>query len=258
MSANPKKTIPPEVADILKQCRCDGVFCYLPPGQLAPALYKACDKHLQDLGGRWSKTKKAHVFPGGFAAADLLAKALGDGHTINEKVLHQAFYTPPDIAAQMCRKAHVRPWSRFLEPSAGAGNILRAAISECGAEPALCWAVEIDAKVIGQLPEGVPVLNRDFLDVRAFPHGFDAVVMNPPFTKDQDCKHVRHAFEFLRPGGRLVSVMLGNTSRSAFHTLTKELWGAGAETRTENLPPESFKESGTKVPTILLTVELPK
>ena len=36
---------------------------------------------------------------------------------------------------------------------------------------------------------------------------YDRIVMNPPFEAGQDIDHVRHAFQFLKDGGRLVSIM---------------------------------------------------
>ena len=41
---------------------------------------------------------------------------------------------------------------------------------------------------------------------------FERVVMNPPFNKGQDLKHIAHAVtHWLRPGGQLVAVMLPHT-----------------------------------------------
>jgi hypothetical protein len=37
--------------------------------------------------------------------------------------------------------------------------------------------------------------------------GYDRIIMNPPFSKGRDIQHVRHAYELLRPGGRLVAIM---------------------------------------------------
>ena len=35
---------------------------------------------------------------------------------------------------------------------------------------------------------------------------YDTIVMNPPFEKFQDIDHVRHAFDLLKPGGRVVAI----------------------------------------------------
>lgn len=37
--------------------------------------------------------------------------------------------------------------------------------------------------------------------------GYDRILMNPPFSDRRDAEHVRHAYELLRPGGRLVALM---------------------------------------------------
>jgi len=35
-------------------------------------------------------------------------------------------------------------------------------------------------------------------------HEDDAVLMNPPFS--DECRHIRYAYDFLKPGGRLATV----------------------------------------------------
>lgn len=37
--------------------------------------------------------------------------------------------------------------------------------------------------------------------------GYDRIVMNPPFSDGRDMIHVRHAYDLLKPGGRLVAIM---------------------------------------------------
>lgn len=254
MSASHKITIADDVRVVLEQCWAEDHILHLPPGQLAPALYKRVNKHIEIHGGKWHKGKKAHLFPVGASPLTAIGLALKEGHSIDKKVLTQAYYTPPELAAQLCRKAHVRAWHRVLEPSAGSGNIVRAAL-DMGAEPALCWAVELDGSVVDQLPQGVPFIVRNFLDVLAFPHLFDAIVMNPPFQNDQDIKHVLHAVKFLRRGGRLVSVMMNNQTRKAFEAMLVTFKKMGLDCRIDPLPDESFKSSGTKVPTLTLTLQ---
>lgn len=43
--------------------------------------------------------------------------------------------------------------------------------------------------------------------LRGTESGYDRIIMNPPFSDRRDAEHVRHAFELLRPGGRLVAIM---------------------------------------------------
>lgn len=37
--------------------------------------------------------------------------------------------------------------------------------------------------------------------------GYDRIVMNPPFGDRRDAEHVQHAYDLLKPGGRLVAIM---------------------------------------------------
>lgn len=67
----------------------------------------------------------------------------------------------------------------------------------------------------------------------------DGVLMNPPFKMGTDIKHIRHALDFLSPGGVLVSLCAaGPKQRKAFATAANE-W--------IDLPAGSFKESYTNV-----------
>jgi len=83
----------------------------------------------------------------------------------------------------------------------------------------------------------------------------DAVVANPPFGRQADIDHVRHALEFVRPGGRLVAVMSGGTAfrenRKAvgFRELVELHRGT-----IEDLPENTFAAAGTNVRTVLVTL----
>ena len=87
---------------------------------------------------------------------------------------------------------------------------------------------------------------------------WDRIVMNPPFTRQQDIDHVLKAYEVLAPGGVLVSVM----SASPFFRSNKKsadfrafLDDIGAE--VEELPEGAFKESGTMVKTCVVKIRRP-
>ncbi len=50
----------------------------------------------------------------------------------------------------------------------------------------------------------------DFLEHRG---EYDRVLMNPPFEHGQDMDHVRHAYELLASGGRIVSIVCDRGDR---------------------------------------------
>lgn len=91
----------------------------------------------------------------------------------------------------------------MLEPSAGKGDIALA-LRAAGAEPDVLEVVS-DLRDLLEL-KGLHLVGRDFLAYEPGPI-YDAVIMNPPFEGLQDVDHVRHAYELLKPGGRVVTIM---------------------------------------------------
>jgi len=51
------------------------------------------------------------------------------------------------------------------------------------------------------------VLFRSGSDFLSHQDQYDRIIQNPPFEKAQDVDHVRHAFDCLKPGGLLVSII---------------------------------------------------
>jgi protein-L-isoaspartate O-methyltransferase len=163
----------------------------------------------------------------------------------------QLFPTPPDLAARMVRLAAIQPGQRVLEPSAGTGNILRAIEDSTWpkGKPEIV-AVEISSQLAKALPPhlATTIRNRDFLDLDPEElGGFDAIPMNPPFAKGQDCAHIRHALRFLNPGGRLVAICANGPRQKAELKPLATTW--------EELPDGTFAAAGTNVRTVMLTIQ---
>lgn len=162
----------------------------------------------------------------------------------------QFYWSPADVierALEFAGLYNLREWrnnppepSRILEPSCGDGRIMDAIRARghrvFGIEYHAGRAAEARAK-------GHSVLTANFLDQPAKPE-FDMVVMNPPFYGRHYVKHVRHALEFLKPGGQLVSILPATA-----HYDHKELDGDWRD-----LPVGSFSEAGTNVPTGMLKI----
>lgn len=228
--------------------------------QLDRGDYVRLNEAMEAIGGTWSRKHKAHVFEGKDARA-VVAAALAAGEVTTAKDLG-FFATPFPLAARLVDDlAEVQPGHRVLEPSAGDGAIVRVLLSIVDVQVV---AVEIDPGRAAQLARLTTTdqersrltrVEGDFISLR-LRHGFDRVVMNPPFTKDGlELEHVRCAHNLLVSGGLLVSVLpagiLSRTDkkRTAFRTWVAELGGT-----IEKLPDNSFSESGTNVSTCVLTV----
>lgn len=237
----------PEVRDILERSTIEGTTLKLPPEQLERKQYEAVNKALVNAGGKWTKGK-GHVFSGD--PREKLGLMLETGVSVDTKKVRQAFYTPESTAAWMVSIASVHHCT-VLEPSAGEGALVKA-ILNAGARHVK--AIEIDHETVGKLGAAFPsidIYKGDFLNVEPLMQQFDRVVMNPPFTKNQDIAHVQHALKFVRPGGRLVSIMADSQERPKFQELLK-----GLDYEIEELPAGTFKSSGTGVKTIILTVDV--
>lgn len=246
------------VSDVLRRSAADGALLRLPDGQLDRKLYTDVNKVLEALGGKWDKHQKAHVFTR--PVSDVLADALDIG-AVTPPSKNGYFPTPPALVARLIELAGLEFGQQVLEPSAGQGAIADAILA-AGISKNDLYLVEI-------LPENVAVLESkgysypklshgDFLMTGFLPTGFDRIVMNPPFERQQDIDHITHAMSLLKPGGRLVSVMAaGVTFRedrkaSAFRAMFDAFYGY-----MEDNPAGSFRPSGTDVSTVTVVLIRP-
>lgn len=203
-----------EVRAVLERATVDGNILYLPEGQLDRKLYEAVNKALANAGGKW-KTRVGHVFP--TAAAPKLAAMLGTGIAIDEKKRDQVFFTSRDLADRVAARADVAG-EHVLEPSAGNGSLADACM-RAGALSVSCF--EINTQHTDTLrAKGYDTIYDDFLIFSPAANAlYSRIVMNPPFTKNQDIAHVQHALKWLAPGGILVAIMLDNQTRKGFAAL---------------------------------------
>lgn len=152
----------------------------------------------------------------------------------------QLFPTPPDVAAYMAELLDPQPGERIGELSAGTGNLIKATLAAC--PDCSMVAVEIAPALVSGLKTSFPqiaVHQADFLQCNGDLGKFDKIILNPPFEKGVDIKHIRHAQTFLNPGGKLVSLCAnGPRQQEAFK---------GEADHWEQLPEGSFKVQGTGV-----------
>jgi len=241
-----------DVLAVLRSAMPDGNELRL-TGQLDRNLYVRTNKVLEALGGKWNRKAKAHAFPQD--AGDLLGDVLATGEYLDARREFQFYETPEHLADRMCELAHIHEDELVLEPSAGRGAIATA-VKECGAR-VHCW--EVQQQLADELQaQGFNVVQGDFLSRSPEPEqefGYAAVVMNPPFCRSQDIQHVRHAHRFLSPGGRLVAVMgAGVTFRQDRRAREFREWLDSVGGEIKPLPRGTFRESGTDVNSVLVTI----
>lgn len=229
----------PEVSGILKRCSTTGNVLLLPPQQLNRKTYEAVNAVLQAEGGRWKKGI-GHIFNDD--AGKILKRMLGNGAAIKQRQVKQSFYTPQSIAMQVAEMADVSGHT-VLEPSAGEGALADACM-EYGAATVDC--IELDPLAWNKLiQKGYAAAKlADFLSVRPT-EKYTRIVMNPPFTKGQDMKHVLRAMEWLHRDGYLYTI-LADTNHPEIEHLEPEI--------LDRFERGAFRSSGTMIATMLIKI----
>lgn len=243
-----------EVLNVLSAAECNGPQLFL-TGQLDRNLYTRTNKVLEAAGGKWNRKAKAHIFD--TDASDRIEQIILTGDVVVPKDDFEFFPTPPAVAERVIELADIQNGMRVLEPSAGKGALALAAQQS---------ALDVKVDMFELMPENNAHLQSmtiknakigdpiDFLSVEPMA-SFDRIVMNPPFGRQADIKHVSHALKFLKPGGLLVSVMASsvtfrsNKLTTDFRQLIEDRGG-----HIEELPEGAFKSSGTMVNTVIVVI----
>lgn len=206
--------------------------------------------------------------------AEYYGEAIGDGFSETEAESAPAYHvtpaknfgafnTSPELAEKVARFADIGKGQTVLEPSAGTGELAKAARAAGG--DVRC--MEIQPGLAHELAQvhGFRTWRGDFLKATPADLGqFDVVLMNPPFDRGRDCDHVRHAWQFVKPGGKLVAIMsaraeYGEDSRhKALHRLIESAASCYGCEPWHDLPPGSFAHAGTQVNTVALTLRKPR
>ena len=223
-------------------------------GQLDRKMYERTNKVLEAAGGKWSRRDKAHIFDDD--AADRIDQIILSGEVEVPKDEFNFFPSPPAVVARLMELADVRQGMRVLEPSAGKGAIAYAC-ADAGATVDCVELMEANVTALRQDAKLGDVRHANFLEQNPCAI-YDRVVMNPPFVKQADIRHVEHAIKFVKPGGGLVSVMSAgvkfrdNKLAREFRDFIDEHGG-----EIEDLPEGSFKSSGTMVRCVIVTIPIP-
>lgn len=239
-----------EILKILAECTINLNVVFLPQVQLERKTYLEANKHLEHLGGKWNRKAKGHVFDSD--PADSFENMLLTGETTDFKKEFQFFETPPELAKKMVEMAELKDLDDVLEPSAGLGAIAK----EIKTGSLVCN--EINPKMANYLANELSfcVSCTDFLILTSTYNKYDKIIMNPPFTKQQDIDHILHAYSLLNDGGIMVSVV----SEAPFFRENKKSkvfrkWLELINAEVIKNPEGTFKSSGTMVRTRLIKIK---
>lgn len=224
------------------------------PDRLDRAAYTRVNKVLTAAGAKWNRAMQAHVFQDD--AREIVETMILTGTVVSVKQAFGYFATTPQVLAVLLAEAEIQPGQRMLEPSAGCGVLARAGLA-AGARVD-CVEIRHDAAVaLHQSGLYADVQCDDFMTLPVRPV-YDRVLMNPPFGNQADLRHVRRAYDWLAPGGRLVTVMAsGVTQRENRLSVEFRDFVAAQGGRFAPLPENAFRASGTDVRTVTLVLDRP-
>jgi len=257
------KKLTPEVLGVLSRLVVEqGPMCWvarITDGQLDRKVYVAFNEAVEALGGSWNKKVKGHLFD--HDPSEEIEALLMTGE-FKTKFAGDFFQTPVELAKRMVAWA-VRAGDLVLEPSAGHGRIAAEALKmtdrlDCiESDESRVAALRVN---LGLSPHGLRygsehalgLFTLDFLEARPRAN-YDAVVMNPPFSKGQEARHILHAMKFLRPGGRLAAIASAGVifRETALYKGLREALAIGG--KIEELSAGTFSKEGTDVSTVLIT-----
>lgn len=251
------KQVGDEVRAVLRDVTWHEAGCRL-EGTLDRKLYHQVNRVLEACGGRWDKASRLHRFDPEGESRVWEAVHLGYYFPpIDLDKLFQYYPTPLHVVDLMVKQIGLQPCLLSdpllcLEPSAGSG-VVASRLRDMGHEVE-CYELEF-LRAAALRRDGFKVQTCDFLE-RKPEMRYDVVMMNPPFTGGQDIRHVRHAYQFLKPGGRLVSVMSGGVMyRSDRRTVEFREWVEQLGGEYLELDQGAFRTSGTMASTVLVTVQ---
>lgn len=240
------------VEEILRHCTLENNVLKLPQVQFNKKSYAEAKKWIEEAGGSWMGGKvQGFTFP---FNAERVFNILHEGKRCNLQQDFQFFATPPEVADWLVMLAGgVHDDEKVLEPSAGTGAIIDAIHRSCPDVIVDCYELMPENKEILAKKDNIRIIGDDFTkcDVAQY----DKIIANPPFSKNQDIRHVRRMYECLNPGGVLAAI-------------TGPHWEFGSESECKDfrqwlednggkkfeIEEGAFKESGTGTKTIAIVI----
>mgnify|MGYP004573164831 CR=1 FL=1 len=240
------------VEEILKQCEWRDNVLYLPKVQLSKKSYDKVKLWITEAGGKWTGGN-TQGFTFDFDA-NRVVDTLLQGKRCNLAQEFQFFETPDEVADWLVSLVgDISPKMKILEPSAGRGAIIKAIRRTHPDTIVDCYELMPENReILAKLPN-VRLLGEDFTKAEA--GSFDVIIANPPFSGNQDIRHIGKMFESLVQGGTLAAI----TSKHWTFADEKECrdfrdWVKNMNGRVFEIEEGAFNRSGTGVGTMALVI----
>lgn len=240
------------VEEILRHCTLENNVLKLPKVQFNKKSYSEAKKWIEEAGGRWQGGKvQGFTFP---FNAERVFSILHEGNRCNLQQDFQFFATPPEVADWLIMLAGgVHEDERVLEPSAGTGSIIDAIHRSCKDVVVDCFELMPENKEILSKKDNIRLLGEDFTKCEF--GKYDKIIANPPFSKNQDIRHVRRMYEYLSDCGTVAAIMSRHwkiAKESECVDFRKWLDDVGG--KSYDIEEGAFKDSGTVIQTTAVVI----
>lgn len=240
------------VEEVLKNCKYENGILKLPDVQLNPKSYAEAKKWISEAGGKWTGGK-VQGFTFDFNA-DRVVKILMEGKRVNLQQEFQFFETPEPLADWLVSiGGEIRDDDYILEPSAGRGAIVKAIKKVNSKVPIDCFELMPENRQFLEKIENINLCGEDFL--QGTPRLYSKIFANPPFSKNQDIRHVRAMYESLESGG-VLCVITSKHWVNATEKICKDFreWLEDINAEQHEIPSGAFDESGTSIATMAIKI----
>ena len=240
--------------EILRHCTLEDNVLKLPQVSFNRKSYAEAKKWIEEAGGSWQGGKiQGFTFP---FNAQRVFSILQQGKRCNLQQEYQFFSTPSDVADWLVMLAGgVDMTDKVLEPSAGTGAIIDAIHRNCMNVIVDCYELMPENIQLLQKKENINILGEDFIasDIKIL---YDKIIANPPFSKNQDIRHVRRMYDCVKKGGVVAAIMgthwkLGNE----IECVKFREWIDEIDAKIYNIDKGEFKESGTSIETTAVVIK---
>ena len=242
------------VEEILMHCTLEDNVLKLPQVQFNKKSYAEAKKWIEEAGGSWQGGKvQGFTFP---FNAERVFSILHEGKRCNLQQDFQFFATPPEVADWLVMLAGgVHEGEKVLEPSAGTGAIVDAIHRSCKDVVVDCFELMPENKEILAKKNNIRILGDDFTLYNPG-ETYDKIIANPPFSRNQDVRHVKVMYDILAKGGVVAAIMSTHwlnaleSECAVFRKWVDEVGG-----KVYEIEEKAFKGRGTVVDTIALVIK---
>ena len=192
------------VEEILKHCTLEDNVLKLPQVQFNKKSYAEAKKWIEEAGGSWQGGKvQGFIFP---FNPERVFSILNEGKRCNLAQDFQFFETPSDVADWLVMLAGgIHEHDKVLEPSAGRGALVRAIHRGSPDVVVDCYEMMPENKELLSGLGGINMIGDDFTK-STIGKKYTKIIANPPFSGNQDIRHVRMMYDMLEQGGTLASI----------------------------------------------------